>query len=86
MRYYRATARNHICCWTFLLILEHTVKGFVEGSPISKDKRVEAFYYFLEYGYIAKNENELMSDDVITKAVKDFQVSENLFEILNFWY
>lgn len=64
-----------------LVILQEN-KGFAKGASISKDKRVEAFYYFLEYGYIAKNENEgvaaLMSDDVITKAVKDFQVFAGL--------
>ena len=51
----------------------------VTTQPIDRNNRVGAFYYLLDFGYIAKDENTetaaLMSDDVITKAIKDFQVS-----------
>jgi len=43
---------------------------------------VGAFYYLVNYGYISKDESKetaaLMSDQVITKAVKDFQVFAGL--------
>ena len=51
----------------------------VTGQPIDRNNRVGAFYYLMDYGYIAKDENtetaSLMSDNVITKAIKDFQVN-----------
>ena len=56
----------------------------VATQPIDRENRVGAFYYLLDYGYIAKDENTetaaLMSDDVITKAIKDFQVSQFLIQ------
>ena len=56
----------------------------VTTQPIDRNNRVGAFYYLLDFGYIAKDENTetaaLMSDDVITKAIKDFQVSFIEFE------
>ena len=67
----------------FLVLLLNNVRG----QPIDRNNRVGAFYYLMDYGYIAKDENtetaSLMSDDVITKAVKDFQVSEFLTASLN---
>ena len=50
----------------------------LEAKPITSGNRVGAFYYLVNYGYIAKDESKetaaLMSDEVITHAVTDFQV------------
>ena len=63
-----------------LLIGVCATLGLIQAVPISPTNRVGAFYYLVNYGYIAKDENKetaaLMSDEVITKAVKDFQVSD----------
>jgi len=52
--------------------------GAANAKPVARESKADAFYYLLNYGYITKDGNErtaaLMSDEVITKAVKDFQV------------
>ena len=55
----------------------------VQSMPIDdQNDRVGAFYYLNKYGYVPKDANELtaalMSDDVITQAVKDFQIFAGL--------
>lgn len=48
--------------------------------PVSTDSVSSAFYYLLNYGYIHKTDNQdtaqLLSEEVVTKAVKDFQVKK----------
>ena len=50
----------------------------VDGNPVKKDSIVKAFYYLQNYGYIDKSSNQdtaqLLSEEGVTKAVKDFQV------------
>ena len=45
---------------------------------MKKDSIVKAFYYLQNYGYIDKSSNQdtaqLLSEEGVTKAVKDFQV------------
>ena len=64
------------------LILTAFLACFVQSKPINdQNDRVGAFYYLNKYGYVPKDANKLtaalMSDDVITQAVKDFQVRDN---------
>lgn len=64
---------RHLILFSFLSGLRVS-----DTAPISKDNSVGAFYYLSNYGYIPKDENRetaaLMSEEVIAKAVKDFQV------------
>ena len=50
----------------------------VQSGPVDKDSTVKAFYYLQNYGYIDKSSNQataqLLSEEGVTKAVKDFQV------------
>ena len=50
----------------------------VGGKPIDGKSKASAFYYLANYGYIhgSKSENtaQLLSEEVLTKAIKDFQV------------
>ena len=50
----------------------------LDGAPVSSDSKSSAFYYLLNYGYIHKSENQdtaqILSEEAVTKAVKDFQV------------
>ena len=50
----------------------------VTSKPIDGKSKGSAFYYLANYGYIqaSKSENtaQLLSDEVLTKAIKDFQV------------
>ena len=54
------------------------------GSPINGKSKASAFYYLSNYGYIqgSKSENtaQLLNEDVLTKAIKDFQV-KNFFVV-----
>ena len=57
--------------------------SFVESKPVdNQNDLVGAFYYLNKYGYVPKDANKLtaalMSDDVVTQAVKDFQVLNSL--------
>lgn len=72
------------CCLVLLSILFGSCYlQLTDSAPISKDNTVGAFYYLSNYGYIPKDENRetaaLMSEEVITKAVKDFQVVLRIF-------
>ena len=67
--------------WLVLRVIFLLYFGFENGAhavPVRQINDGNAFYYLLQYGYIASStENDkasLMSADVITKAVKDFQV------------
>lgn len=66
------------CYWRFLVPFCLFLVTFVYASPVNRDNRVGAFYYLSNFGYIPKDANKetaaLLSDEVITKAVKDFQV------------
>lgn len=48
------------------------------GKPVTSDSESSALYYLLNYGYIQKSDNEntasLLSQDALTKALKEFQV------------
>ena len=50
----------------------------VSSQPIDGKSKGGAFYYLANYGYIqaSKSENtaQLLSEEVLTKAIKDFQV------------
>ena len=50
----------------------------LDGAPVSSDSKSSAFYYLLNYGYIHKSDNQdtaqILSEEAVTKAVKDFQV------------
>ena len=50
----------------------------VSSQPIDGNSKGSAFYYLANYGYIqaSKSENtaQLLSEEVLTKAIKDFQV------------
>ena len=66
--------------WLVLCVIFLLYFGFENGAhavPVRQINDGNAFYYLLQYGYISSTENDkasLMSADVITKAVKDFQV------------
>ena len=66
--------------WLVLRVIFLLYFGFENGAhamPVRQINDGNAFYYLLQYGYISSTENNkasLMSEDVITKAVKDFQV------------
>ena len=61
-----------------LLVIFHQCSQ-VQSAPVTGDSKSSAFYYLLNYGYIHKNENQdtaqILSEEAVTKAVKDFQVS-----------
>ena len=71
--------------WLVLRVISLLYFGFENGAhavPVRQINDGNAFYYLLQYGYISSTENDkasLMSADVITKAVKDFQVPISLF-------
>ena len=71
--------------WLVLRVIFLLYFGFENGAhavPVRQINDGNAFYYLLQYGYISSTENDkasLMSADVITKAVKDFQVDISLF-------
>ncbi len=60
----------------------------VDSAPVTGDSKSSAFYYLLNYGYIHKSENgdtaQILSEEAVTKAVKDFQVGtrKNFSELL----
>ena len=61
------------------LIFVLFIVSFVESKPVDdQNDLVGAFYYLNKYGYVPKDANKLtaalMSEDVVTQAVKDFQV------------
>ena len=65
-----------------LAILILSYSGWVrptEAGPISTDSKSSAFYYLLNYGYIKKSDNQdtaqILSEEAVTKAIKDFQVN-----------
>ena len=63
-----------IFCYGIALLLVTNVSG----KPIDGNSKGSAFYYLANYGYIhaSKSENtaQLLSEEVLTKAIKDFQV------------
>ena len=67
--------------WIVLHVIFLLHFGFENGThalPVRQISDGNAFYYLLQYGYISSTENDkasLMSEDVVIKAVKDFQVS-----------
>lgn len=65
------------------LIFVLFVVSFVESKPVDdQNDLVGAFYYLNKYGYVPKDANKLtaalMSEDVVTQAVKDFQIFAGL--------
>jgi hypothetical protein len=61
----------------------------VDSAPVSSDSKSSAFYYLLNYGYIHKSENgdtaQILSEEAVTKAVKDFQVG-TIKELFKMYY
>ena len=51
----------------------------VRANPIRGDSKAGAFYYLVNFGYIEGSKNgdtaALLNEDVLTKAIKKFQVS-----------
>jgi hypothetical protein len=62
--------------WTVVAVIFQL--SVVQSNPVKKDSIVKAFYYLQNYGYIDKSSNQdtaqLLSEEGVTKAVKDFQV------------
>ena len=61
----------------FLMILSYKIELGIGKPTISQD-RIDAFVYLNNFGYINEDEfsprNALLSDEFMSKAVKDFQV------------
>ena len=73
------------------LIFVLFVVSFVESKPVDdQNDLVGAFYYLNKYGYVSKDANKLtaalMSEDVVTQAVKDFQVLKSFSRNLVYSY
>ena len=68
---------SFLCVVVLLVFFQQCLK--VQSAPVIGDSKSSAFYYLLNYGYIHKNENQdtaqILSEEAVTKAVKDFQVS-----------
>ena len=68
--------------FAFIAIFYYSISSLlilnVFGQPIDGKSKGGAFYYLANYGYIqaSKSENtaQLLSEEVLTKAIKDFQV------------
>ena len=62
----------------FYLMTTSLLVTNVGSKPIDGKSKASAFYYLANYGYIhgSKSENtaQLLSEEVLTKAIKDFQV------------
>ena len=64
----------HLC----LYLVIHFGQNIVNGkSVLSDETKDEAFVYLTQFGYIEKDSenSNLVTDKVITNAIKDFQVS-----------
>ncbi len=52
----------------------------VNSKPIDGKSKASAFYYLSNYGYIQGSKSEdtaqLLTENVLTNAIRDFQVSE----------
>ena len=60
-----------------LFLVIHFGQNIVNGkSVLSDETKDEAFVYLTQFGYIEKDaeNSDLVTDKVITNAVKDFQV------------
>ena len=60
-----------------LFLVIHFGQNIVNGkSVLSDETKDEAFVYLTQFGYIEKDaeNSDLITDKVITNAVKDFQV------------
>ena len=60
-----------------LFLVIHFGQNIVDGkSVLSDETQDEAFVYLAQFGYIEKDSenSDLVTDKVITNAVKDFQV------------
>ena len=60
-----------------LFLVFHFGQNIVNGkSVLSDETKDEAFVYLTQFGYIEKDaeNSDLVTDKVITNAVKDFQV------------
>ena len=73
------------------LIFVLFIVSFVESKPVDdQNDLVGAFYYLNKYGYVPKDANKLtaalMSEDVVTQAVKDFQVLKSFCRNLVYSY
>ena len=66
-----------LVCFSFALIFFQSPLT-VDSAPVKPDSKSSAFYYLLNYGYIQKSGNDdtaqILSEEAVTKAVKDFQV------------
>ena len=76
MNYSPRLRQTHIVLLSCLAISWYAAN--VCGNPINGKSKASAFYYLSNYGYIqgSKSENtaQLLTEDVLTKAIKDFQV------------
>ena len=80
MNYIPRLRQTQIVLFSCLAISWYTAN--VCGNPINGKSKASAFYYLSNYGYIqgSKSENtaQLLTEDVLTKAIKDFQVRNSL--------
>ena len=80
MNYIPRLRQTQIVLFSCLAISWYTAN--VCGNPINGKSKASAFYYLSNYGYIqgSKSENtaQLLTEDVLTKAIKDFQVKNSL--------
>ena len=83
MNYIPRLRQTHIVLLSCLAISWYAAN--VCGNPINGKSKASAFYYLSNYGYIqgSKSENtaQLLTEDVLTKAIKDFQVKNFLVRI-----
>ena len=76
-----------MCSFSHFSIFVVVLVSFVQSKPVEdRNDRVGAFYYLNKYGYVPKDANKLtaalMSDDVVTQAVKDFQVNQSILFLM----
>ena len=67
------------CLAAFVVSVLRVVPESCLARSISGDSKAGAFYYLVNFGYIEGSKNEdtaaLMTESVLTKAIKRFQVS-----------
>ena len=71
------TKRISFSVFAYYMLISLCAKS-VCGNPINGKSKGSAFYYLSNYGYIQGSKSgdtaQLLTEDVLTKAIKDFQV------------
>ena len=75
-------AKISLPCLVALVVSVLRVPESCFGRSISGDSKAGAFYYLVNFGYIEGSKNEdtaaLMTESVLTKAIKRFHVCHTL--------